>query len=113
MLEAFFKRAVAWEKGGGEEHEEGVHAISLSEERDGVYFYQSGQELGVLLEGHRTKIPLQQMRSIVPGLRGFNLVMIYLDKVSKSTKYSIVVSSTRLTGWRTKCFSIRQTRFIK
>lgn len=98
MLEAFFKRTLASEKGGGEEQKGVVHAISLSEERDGVYFYQSGQELGVLLEGHRTKVPLQQIRSIVPGLRGFNLVMIYLAKVSKSTKYSIVVSSTRLAG---------------
>ena len=88
MLEAFFKRALAWKKGGGEEQKEGVHAISLSEERDGRYFYQSGQELGVLLEGHRTKVPLQQISSIVPGPRGFNLVMIYLAKVSKSTKYS-------------------------
>ena len=52
MLEAFFKRALAWEKRGGEEHKKGVHAISLSEERDGVYFYQSRQELEVMLEGH-------------------------------------------------------------
>lgn len=97
MLEAFFKRALAWEKRGGEEHKE-VHALSLSEERDGMYFYQSRQELEVMLEGHRTKVPLHQIRSMVPGLRGFNLAMIYLGKMCKSTKYSIVVSSTRLAG---------------
>lgn len=61
-------------------------------------FLPKWTRVGVLLEGHRTKVPLQQIRSIVPGLRGFNLVMIYLAKVSKSTKYSMVVSSTRLAG---------------
>jgi len=70
-------RALSWEKRGGKEHKEIVHAISLSEERDGMYFYQSGQELEVMLEGHRTKVPLHQIRSMVPGLRGFNLAMIY------------------------------------
>ena len=80
VLEAFFKRALAWEKGSKEENEEA--AISLSDERDGVYFYQSGQEMGLLLEGHPTKLPLHQLRSIAPGLKGFDLVIIHLHNVS-------------------------------
>ena len=94
MLESFFRRALAWEKeGAGEENEpEGQHAISLSEERDGVYFYESGQDKGVMLEGNPTKLPLQQLRSIVPGLKGFALVMIHLDNVSKCTSYHYALS---------------------
>lgn len=83
VLEAFFRRALAWEKrAGGEEQEEGLHAISLSEERDGVYFYKSGHEIGVMLEGNPANFPSQKIRSIVPGLKGFALVIIQLDKVS-------------------------------
>jgi len=37
VLEAFFIRALAWEKGSKEENEEAT--ISLSDERDGVYIY--------------------------------------------------------------------------
>lgn len=81
MLEAFFRRALAWEKRGGEEQEEGLYAISLSEERDGVYFYKSGHKIGVMLEGNPANFPSQKIRSIVPGLKGFVLVIIHLDKV--------------------------------
>ena len=81
MLEAFFRRALAWEKRGGEEQEEGLYTISLSEERDGVYFYKSGQEIAVMLEDNPANFPSQKIRSIVPGLKGFALVIIHLDKV--------------------------------
>ena len=96
VLEAFFKRALAWEKGSKEENEEA--AISLSDERDGVYIYQSGHEMGVLLEGHPTKLPLHQLRSIVPGLKGFDLVMIHLHNVSthKVHRYSLTLSALAL-----------------
>ena len=83
MLEAFFRRALAWEKRDGEEQEEGVYAISLSGERDGVYLFKSGHEIGVMLEGSPANFPSQKLRSIVPGLKGFALVIIHLDKVSK------------------------------
>lgn len=76
VLEAFFKRALAWEKGSQEENEEAA-VISLSDERDGVFTYTRGPEMRVLLEGHPTKLPLQHSRSIAPGLKGFDLVIIY------------------------------------
>lgn len=83
VLEAFFRRALAWEKrAGGEEQEEGLYAISLSEEREGVYFYKNGREIGVMLEGNPGNFPSQKIRSIIPGLKGFALVVIHLDKVS-------------------------------
>jgi len=88
VLEAFFRRALAWEKrAGGEEQEEGLHAISLSEERDGVYFYKSGHEIGVMLEGNPANFPSQKIRSIVPGLKGFALVIIQLDKNTQETEF--------------------------
>lgn len=52
MLEAFFKRALAWEKGSQEENEEAA-VISLSDERDGVFTYTRGHEMRVLLEAYR------------------------------------------------------------
>ena len=61
MLEALFRRALAWEKEGGDDSDDGMHTISLSEERDGTYFYQSGQEVGVMLHGHTKNLPLQQI----------------------------------------------------
>ena len=66
MLEAFFRRALAWEKQGSEEQEEEVNAISLSEERDGVYFYKRGHKKGVMLKGNPANFPSQKIRSIVP-----------------------------------------------
>ena len=99
MLEAFFRRGLAWEKEGGEENEDVMHPISLSEERDGMYFYQSGQEIGVMLNGHSKNLPLQQIRSIVPGMKGFDLVMIYLDKVNKNTSYRYPLRFGLQTWW--------------
>ena len=90
-MKAFFRRALAWEKSSEEGIEEGA-GISLSEERDGVYLFQRGQESGIMLEGCPTKLPFQQIRSIAPGDKGFDLVIIDLDKVSKYTGYRYFLS---------------------
>lgn len=79
-MEAFFKRALTWEKGEEDGHDRGV--VLLSQEKDGVYLYEKGQEKGALLEGNPTKLPMQQIRKIAPGFKGFNLAMTYLNKVS-------------------------------
>ena len=83
LLEAFFKRALAWENGDKEGQDEG--GFSLSQEKDGIYLFQSDQEIGIMLEGHATKLPFGQIRSIAPGIKGFDLILIKLDKVRKFT----------------------------
>jgi len=54
--------------------------------------------MGVLLEGHPTKLPLHQLRSITPGLKGFDLVILHLQNVSKHTvrRYSLTLGSLAL-----------------
>ena len=68
--------------------------------RDGVYMYQSGQDTTIMLEGHLTQLPLQQVRSIAPTMKGFGLVMIHLERVSKYTVYQYSLLGYRiLSKW--------------
>ncbi len=59
----------------------------LSQEKDGIYLYENGPERGVMLEGNASKLPMQQIRTIAPSFKGFNLVLLNLNKVSKQQKY--------------------------
>ena len=98
VLEAFFRQTLAREK-GSKANDGGP--ISLSQERDGVYVYQSGQDTTIMLEGHLTKLPLQQVRLIAPTMKGFSLVMIHLNRVSKYTiyHYSLCLGYKFLAKW--------------
>lgn len=80
VLEAFFRRALAWEK-------ESNLQINLSEEKNGVYYFsneiESSTEIGILLQGNETQVPFQQIRATAANFKGFDLVVTRLGEVSR------------------------------
>ena len=89
-----WKHSSGGEERGSEEQQEGVYTISLSEERDGMYFFKSGHEIRVMLEGSPANVPSQKLRSIVPGLKGcLNAFKFHIYFVKFHACYFIALNS--------------------
>ena len=96
VLEAFFRRALKWEK----REEAGVN---LTSEEEGVFTFHSGSEvnteIGILLEGRSLELPFQKIQAAAMSYKAFNLVIIQLEKVRDKLIEALLMFPILITFW--------------